>query len=141
MGWSAYDIVICPFFVLLELLTLDSRWEHHDGVVLALQNFTAKLPAETNLKLSFAFAFILMQIAGKCSSPPKYIGMDIGNLPTSAMCTEEEVRRQEEEERRRKQEEWIRKQEEIQTERRGIKEGNSYSNDNNDNNNNFSVHH
>ena len=54
-----------------------------------------------------------MQIAGKCSSPPKYIGMDIGDLPTSAMCTEEEVRRQEEEERRRKQEEWIRKQEEI----------------------------
>ena len=53
-----------------------------------------------------------MQIAGKCSSPSKYKGMDIGNLPTSAMCTEEEIRRQEEAERRRKEEERRRQEEE-----------------------------
>ena len=53
-----------------------------------------------------------MQIAGKCSSPSKYMGMDIGNLPTSAMCTEEEIRRQEEADRRRKEEKRRRQEEE-----------------------------
>ena len=55
----------------------------------------------------------LLQIAGKCSSPPKYADMDISNLPTSAMCTEEELRRQEEEEKRRKVDELRRKQEDM----------------------------